>query len=40
MVQECQAEVVAEVPDAVEADEGKQYAGPIEHVCRPSAEIK
>ena len=40
MVQECQAEVVVEVPDAVESDEGQQYAGPAKHVCRPSTGIK
>ena len=36
MVEECQAEVVAEVPDAVESDEGQEYAGPTEHapICR------
>ena len=31
MVQEYQAEVVVEVPDAVKSDEGQQYAGPAEH---------
>ena len=40
MVQECQAEVVAEVINVDESDEGWQYASLTEHVWRPSAGIK
>ena len=39
MVQEYQFEVVA-VPDAVESEEGEQYASPTEHVCLPFVGIE
>ena len=40
MVHECQAEVVAEVPNAAEYDEGQQYDGLTEHAWWPSVGIK